>query len=276
MGLGWQLGRWQAAGERNDLRQDLMREMALNQARLRECQLNMENQFTPGFKASLPILWEDGRPVLSLAQGEIFRTQNSTNLAINGPGFFQVGEPLRPVYTRDGRFQLQHDRLEDEQGRPLLGYVPDQERPVACPELAPGETIRVDELGRVFAETSRYDPALGVVNKSSRLFFVLALAQPEHPEHLARFGASGLVSTSGSGKVTLGTPSALQNAVLVPGALELANVDFYQQGAMIAALRNQAGMLGAAPPAPPPMASGPMFPLSRSPLLPGEDPLKLR
>lgn len=275
MAMGWQLGRWQAAAERNDLRQDLMREMALNQEKLRECQLNMANQFTPGFKTSLPIFWENGRPVLNVAQGEIFRTQTSTNLAINGPGFFLVGDPARPVLTRDGRF---NSRLEDEQGRRLLGFSGSEEKLVPCPLLGADQTVRVDEFGRVWGETSRWDPALTrvVVTKSSP-GFQLALAQVAHPEHLARFGTTGLVPTTASGEMRTATLEVWQNAVLVPGSVELANVDFYQQGTMIAALRNQAGMLGMAPPPSLPPGPAAVFPTGPpAMMLPGQDPLKLR
>lgn len=271
MALGWQIGRWQEAHRTRDVRRELLSQMALNQAMMDECNLNLVNQFTPGFRASLPLLgMEGGRPVLSGARGQIFRTQTATNLACDGPAFLLVGSPERPVLTRDGRFVLSQGRLRDFYGREPLGYRPAGRALAPMPTLK-DSSVEIDGLGRVFA--------LGRGTDARRHVGTLALAEVPHPEYLARFGVTGLVPTFRSGEARPGTVETLGTTMLLPGSLELSNVDFYQQGLMLSALRERAGLLRGEPrqPAPPPMTNLPMMNLpSMSPgiaIPAGADPL---
>lgn len=60
---------------------------------------------------------------ISLQPGEIRATNNDTDFAIQGRGFFKVQlEPGKSGYTRDGEFHLNAQRtLVNKQGRPVLG-----------------------------------------------------------------------------------------------------------------------------------------------------------
>ncbi len=259
LALGWQLGRWQEARRVHDARAELMLAMSQNQAMLDDCFFNMKNQFTPGFKGSLPIV---GLGTLCMAQGQIFATQTPTNFALSGPGFFMVGEPDRPVFTRDGRFALVNGTLCDEVGRPLLGYRPGESRLSAFPAVDFFD-LRVDEIGQIRAREVVTDPVTGqVLTTLKPPVFTLAVAQFPRPERLARFGASNFVPTPDSGQARIDRVGELRNVTVQGSALELSNVDFNQQGMMIGAIRQQAGMLGVPlPPQGPPPPPMPMNPL---------------
>lgn len=269
MALGWQIGRWQEATRTHDVRRELISQMALNQAMMDECNRNLQNQFTPGYRTSLPLLgMEEGRPVLSGARGAVFRTQTSTNLACDGSAFLLVGSPEHPVLTRDGRFTLKEGRLVDFYEREPLGYVGRDGELTLMPTLESRQIAEIDSYGNVWAVPSRLDPPTGQHGLQKKHVFRLALAEVPRPEHLARFGVTGLVATERSGEARLGTVETLQTTILQPGSLELSNVDFYQQGMMLSALRERAGLLRGEPrqPAPPPMTSPPMMnPLMMNP-----------
>jgi flagellar hook protein FlgE len=56
-------------------------------------------------------------------QGSITSTGNSSDLAINGNGFFQVSDGSNVSYTRNGQFQVSKDgNIVTNQGLQLLGY----------------------------------------------------------------------------------------------------------------------------------------------------------
>jgi flagellar basal-body rod protein FlgF len=102
---------------------------------------NIANQDTTGFKVEHLILAEDPQsPAKTLggpapvkfvldtgvardfSQGTMRTTGNSLDLAIEGPGFFQITTPDGPRYTRDGRFTLDaSSRLTTQKGDILVG-----------------------------------------------------------------------------------------------------------------------------------------------------------
>lgn len=60
-------------------------------------------------------------------QGTISRTQNITDLAINGNGFFQVDAPFGKGYTRDGAFHFDKDGfMVNGDGYKINGFLPDE------------------------------------------------------------------------------------------------------------------------------------------------------
>lgn len=79
-----------------------------------------------GVTTPLPLLknqWTD------FSQGTLLPTNNATDLALNGKGFFVATTPSGPLYTRDGTFhlsgqgQLQTQEgyaVEDSLGRPIV------------------------------------------------------------------------------------------------------------------------------------------------------------
>lgn len=279
LATGWRLGEAHAASQRADARRELAAALTRNQAMRDECFHNLRNQFTPGYRGSQPLIWLDqGRAQIDTRQGQIFATQTPTFLAINGPGFFLVGPPEAPVYTRDGRFTLRDGVLCDSLGRALLGYLPQQPgRLVAFPRQSSDQryftSLRFDETGVAFRDLVRCDPLTGQPFTDSVPIFTVALASFPNPQMLVRSGDTGFLPGSQSGQPSIGTVLPhLTRGVVVPGSLELANVDFQQQSLWLAALRSQAGLLGE--PAPAPVAPAP----DQAPahfMMPGADPLQL-
>ncbi|MBW1992794.1 MAG: flagellar hook basal-body protein [Deltaproteobacteria bacterium] len=97
---------------------------------------NLANASTTGFKRELLSVWclrlpgEAEMPppayvdVLSrdYSQGPLQVTENETDLALEGPGFFKVETPEGIRYTRNGSFRLNEARqLVTREGYPVLG-----------------------------------------------------------------------------------------------------------------------------------------------------------
>lgn len=85
-----------------------------------KAQLDMKNQFTPGYKSR--VQWGESSD-LNWSQGEIFKTRTNTNLAINGSGCFGLKGEEKIAYTRDGRFTFQEGILKNADGWALLGHA---------------------------------------------------------------------------------------------------------------------------------------------------------
>ena len=89
-------------------------------------------------------------------QGNITTTQNPMDLAINGPGFFQVTDGRNPVtYSRNGQFKVDREGfIVNNNGDKLVGYMADANGvilpgaavPLQLPTsgIAPEQTTRID------------------------------------------------------------------------------------------------------------------------------------
>ncbi|MGQ9720136.1 MAG: flagellar basal-body rod protein FlgF [Candidatus Jordarchaeum sp.] len=96
---------------------------------------NLSNCNTVGFKKDIPIfktiihrssnLSENqigDETVLSLTQGDLQKTGNELDLAIEGEGFFKIDTPSGVRYTRAGNFKLNTNKtLVNNNGYPVLG-----------------------------------------------------------------------------------------------------------------------------------------------------------
>ena len=84
------------------------------------------------------------KPRQSFSQGSLQQTNGSLDLAIMGEGFFVLGAPLgregdndKPVFTRDGSFQLDRNgNVVNTDGLPLLG---EGQTPINIPFTKPTE-----------------------------------------------------------------------------------------------------------------------------------------
>lgn len=127
--------------------------MQADMARLDRVAMNLANAQTAGFKrelalaapfaqridaaASAPVVQLDVRP------GALRATGRSLDLALAGPGWFEVMTEHGPAYTRQGEFRLDaRGRLVTAQGHPVLG---------TAGEIQLMQTAAViDARGRVF------------------------------------------------------------------------------------------------------------------------------
>jgi flagellar basal-body rod protein FlgG len=88
---------------------------------------------------SLPLL----ASVTDPGQGRLLQTANPLDLAIDGPGFFEVAGPDGPLYTRQGTFRL------DADGRLVTGAGLEVQGASGAIVLGDGSP-RIDRLGRIY------------------------------------------------------------------------------------------------------------------------------
>jgi flagellar basal-body rod protein FlgG len=124
---------------------------------------NLANASTAGFKRELlnnwrltsERSWHELRPayldVLSrdFSQGALHTTENDTDLALEGRGFFKVETPQGERYTRNGCFRLTPERqLVTPEGFPVLG----KNGPITLDAI--DQKFSVDEQGGIHLDNS--------------------------------------------------------------------------------------------------------------------------
>ena len=110
---------------------------------------NLANAATPGFKQDVPVFKDFivFRTQPDLSQGQLARTERPLDLALSGPGFFQIDTPNGPRYTRNGALTLTGEgQLVTQDGWPVAGSVT---IPAAAKE------ITVTAEGEVLADGER-------------------------------------------------------------------------------------------------------------------------
>ncbi len=147
-------------------------------------------------------------------QGALTQTGNPLDLAINGPGFFQVTLPDGQTgYTRDGNFS------RDAQGQLVnqSGYV-----------VAPGITIPVNATSITVSETGQVSVQLpGQVAPSQ--VGEMQLARFINPGGLASIGGNLLVQTAASGEPNAGVPGTEGAGLLRQFYVEASNVNVAEE-----------------------------------------------
>ncbi|OFX24435.1 MAG: flagellar basal body rod protein FlgG [Anaeromyxobacter sp. RBG_16_69_14] len=150
-----------------------------------------------------------GSTTRSFGQGELSNTQNPTDLAIQGSGFFRVQLPSGDFgYTRAGNFSL------DATGRLVTQHGEVVEPGITVPPDATAITIKPD--GTVTATLAgRPDPSeLGQIE----------LYTFTNPAGLSSTGNNLFVQTVGSGDAQRARPGEQGAGTLAQGMLEGANV----------------------------------------------------
>ena len=146
-----------------------------------------------------------------MTQGELNQTNNPLDIAIEGPGFFQVQRPDGTIaYTRAGQFHLSSQgTIVTTDGDPLLPTI-------TIPANATSVTIT--QYGAVNASLpGQTNPAqLGQIQ----------LATFANPGGLELLGSNLLQETLSSGNPVLGNPGGTEGlGTLQQGYLENSNVD---------------------------------------------------
>lgn len=220
---------------------------------------NMQNQFTPGYKAEnvsfTDILGQQmagkGAKVKSsgivFTQGQLFQTQVPTNLAINGNGFFAVSDGVKTHYTRDGRFTWNNGDLVNPEGKKAMGFNLDSNgningdaKPIhlemdAQTGLYGGKysNLRFDENGTLYGQMTETDPLTNQSVTKEVPVAQVALASFANASGMHKTGNTTFGETESSGKAVLGVAGQGAMGKIAPGSLEMSNVDFAQQAAAI-------------------------------------------
>ena len=143
-------------------------------------------------------------------QGDLSKTGNNFDLAIQGNGFFEVQTPSGLAYTRDGGFKPNKDGIiVNNDGYPVQGFQ-------AVPQGTTNVTITAG--GQVtYAATS------------GNVSFQLPLARFINPGGLDAMGHNLYKTTEASGTAELGNPGENGFGEIQQGALELSNVSVVQE-----------------------------------------------
>jgi flagellar hook protein FlgE len=163
--------------------------------------------------------------------GAVQTTGNPLDVAIQGDGFFEIGEgnPTGPAsamtasrYTRAGNFSVSTaGYLTTQGGQYVLGYaMPGGTSEVAIQIPAGASGIAIDQAGGV----SYVDPTTNARVTPYRL----ALATFTNASGLERGGDNMWSTSANSGTKTVNTPGVGGAGTLSPGAVEMSNVDLAQ------------------------------------------------
>jgi flagellar hook protein FlgE len=230
-----------------------------NQTMLNTYFNNMQNQFTPGYKAET-VSFADmlgsqmagkgakvKQSAIAFTQGQIFQTQVPTNLAINGNGFFAVSDGVKTHYTRDGRFTWNNGELTNPEGKKVMGFnldangnISGDAKPIKL-EVDPKNglfggkysNLRFDENGTLFGQMTETDPLTNQSTTKEVPVAQVALGSFSNASGLQRSGNTTFTESDASGKVVLGVAGQGALGKVAPGSLEMSNVDFAQQSASI-------------------------------------------
>ena len=141
--------------------------------------------------------------------GVMTNTNGELDMAITGPGFFQVQMPSGETrYTRDGNFRADPDgRVVSSQGYPL----------------SPGLTIPSDAV----SISVGIDGTVSVTDTAGNVSDIgnIQLANFANPGGLSNKGGNLFVETEASGPPSTGTPSLDGLGEIQQGYLEMSNVD---------------------------------------------------
>jgi len=143
-------------------------------------------------------------------QGNLVKTDNGLDIAIQGRGFFQVLQPDGSIgYTRDGTFQL------DSDGQIVMsnGY-----------SLEPSITVPADALSVTVGSDGTIS-ALQSGQASPTIIGNIELADFVNPTGLQAVGENLYKESAASGTATTGTPGLTGIGTTVGGFLETSNVN---------------------------------------------------
>jgi flagellar hook protein FlgE len=220
---------------------------------------NIQNQFTPGYKAE-SINFSDmmgkamGGPMAQMrssgiifTQGSIVKTNNATDLALNGNGFFVVSDGSRTHYTRNGQFAWRNGSLENPSGMKVMGYTLDelgnslgQPVPITL-TMDPNSKLyngkytgfHFDDAGKLYGDYTYIDNLTKQAVTTSTPLYQVCVASFANPSGLAKSGTTTFIATENSGAAVVGTSGQGALGQVCPQSLEMANVDFAQQAAAI-------------------------------------------
>jgi flagellar hook protein FlgE len=181
----------------------------------------------------------------NFGQGSAQQTGRSTDLMVQGDGFFVVANSTEQLYTRAGSFGFDETgTLVTPTGNRVMGYSMDQVDPatglpVAGAQLSPITLDTANAVPPVPAATPPASPAALVsynIGPDGRVRGIfddgvqrdlcqLAVANFNNPVGLEEAGGSTWRASANSGAADIGVATEGGRGTLVSGALEMSNVD---------------------------------------------------
>jgi len=150
----------------------------------------------------------------NFGQGAMQNTNNPLDLAIEGNGFFVVGQPDgQPAYTRAGNLKT------DAQGRLCTSEGMALEPPITIPQGAQSVTIGADGIVSVTQQGQTAANQIGT----------LQIANFVNPGGLNAVGHNLFTASTASGEAQVGAPGANGSGTLLQGSLEHANVEVVEE-----------------------------------------------
>ena len=198
---------------------------------------NLKGAYRPGFKA---LIKDEARTRTDFSQGIVIRTESNTDLAIHGLGFFVFQDSKNHEFGRDGRFAFQQGILTNTKGAEIMGYALDEQAnqngPLSPISLNQGpgskfneflySSYRFDELGKLYGLAEITDPTSGLQIEIATPLFQVAMARFPNPSGLSRSSEGTFQASLESGNIYLGVAETMGRGSVVPGALELSNIDY--------------------------------------------------
>lgn len=151
----------------------------------------------------------------NFGQGNMQTTDNSLDIMVNGPGFFEILMPDGTIaYTRNGQFTLNNegDLVTPGAGHPLQPAI-------NIPDDA--QTITIGKDGEVSVKIAG-DAQNQVVGQINLAMFI-------NPAGLEPRGENLYVETGASGQPQVNVPGIDGTGTLVQGALETSNVNVTEE-----------------------------------------------
>lgn len=151
----------------------------------------------------------------NFGQGNMQTTDNSLDIMVNGPGFFEILMPDGTIsYTRNGQFTLSNegDLVTPGAGHPLQPAI-------NIPDDAQSITIAKDGEVSVKLAGDAQNQVVGQIN----------LAMFINPAGLEPRGENLYVETAASGQPQVNVPGIDGTGSLVQGALETSNVNVTEE-----------------------------------------------
>lgn len=175
-------------------------------------QSSQQTQIPSGLQIGL-----GARPIASERihiQGNLQKTDNNLDLAIQGQGFFQVLMPDgTAAYTRDGAFQ------RDSQGQIVTSSGYPLQPAITVPANTTSITIARDGVVSITQGGSTAPTQIGTIQ----------LANFINPGGLMSTGENLYVETASSGTATLGAPGTSGAGLLNQGYVETSNVSVVEE-----------------------------------------------
>ena len=151
----------------------------------------------------------------NFGQGNMQTTDNSLDIMVNGPGFFEILMPDGTIaYTRNGQFTLNNDGdlVTPGAGHPLQPAI-------NIPDDAQSVTVAKDGEVSVKIAGEAQNQVVGQIN----------LAMFINPAGLEPRGENLYVETAASGQPQVNVPGIDGTGSLVQGALETSNVNVTEE-----------------------------------------------